>query len=69
VLLDEFGYRTNLTPTEFPRRQTTAQFRPVRASRENASRNFAGKVLQRFAGFPLLGQSGHFGCSQNDNLT
>src|SRR3954469_14700708 len=34
-------YRTNLTPRVLPRRQTTSQFLPVRASRENASRTFA----------------------------
>ncbi len=32
-------------PTDLPRRQTTSQRRPVRASRENASRNFAGSEL------------------------
>ena len=34
-----------MTPTDLPRRQTTSQRRPVLASRENASRNFAGSVL------------------------
>lgn len=34
-----------LTPTVLPRRQTTSQFRPVRASRANASRSFAGNTL------------------------
>src|ERR1700732_5338164 len=38
-------YRTNLMPKDFPRRQTTSQARPVLASRANASRNLAGKVL------------------------
>src|SRR6266550_3959454 len=33
-------------PTDFPRRQTTSQGRPVRASRENANRNFAGNALR-----------------------
>jgi hypothetical protein len=32
-------------PTDFPRRQTTSQFRPVLASRANASRNLAGSML------------------------
>ena len=32
-------YLTNLTPAEVPRRQTTSQLRPVRASREKASRS------------------------------
>ena len=32
-------------PIVLPRRQTTSQFRPVRASRENASRSFAGSTL------------------------
>ena len=32
-------YLTNLTPNDFPRRQTTSQFRPDLASRENASRS------------------------------
>src|SRR3979409_1296656 len=32
-------------PTELPRRQTTSQFRPVLASRANASRNLAGSML------------------------
>src|SRR5229473_4983467 len=40
-----FCYRTNLTPTDFPRRQTTSQGRPVLASRVNANRNFAGNML------------------------
>jgi len=31
--------------TVWPRRQTTSHGRPVRASRENASRSFAGSVL------------------------
>ncbi len=39
------GYRTNLTPSDLPRRQTTSQFRPVRASRENASRSLPGNTL------------------------
>src|SRR5207344_2095976 len=30
-------YRTNLTPNDLPRRQTTSHFRPVLPSRENAS--------------------------------
>ena len=34
-----------LEPTDLPRRQTTSQCRPVRASRENASRNLAGSEL------------------------
>jgi len=38
-------YRTNLIPTDLPRRQTTSQLRPVRASRENASFSLAGSVL------------------------
>jgi len=32
-------------PTDLPRRQTTSQFRPVLASRENASVNLAGSAL------------------------
>src|ERR1700676_68934 len=32
-------------PTDIPRRQTTSQFRPVRASRVSASRNLAGSAL------------------------
>ena len=32
-------------PTDLPRRQTTSQFRPVRASRVNASFSLAGSVL------------------------
>ena len=40
----------SMLPDEFdahrlPRRQTTSQFRPVLASRENASRNWAGNTL------------------------
>jgi len=38
-------YRTNFRPRDFPRRQTTSQFRPVLASRVNASRNLAGNTL------------------------
>ena len=39
-------YRTNLTPSNFPRRQTTSQFRPVRASRANAKRSRPDKALE-----------------------
>jgi hypothetical protein len=40
-----FCYRMNLMPRVLPRRQTTWQVRPVRASRENASRAFAVNAL------------------------
>src|ERR1700675_611198 len=36
--LSDRCYRTNLTPTVWPRRQTTSQLRPVLASRANATR-------------------------------
>src|SRR5258705_3972361 len=38
-------YRPNLTPAVWPRRQTTAQLRPVLASRANASRKLAGNTM------------------------
>jgi hypothetical protein len=36
----------NLTPNDLPRRQTTWQFRPVLASRENASRTLPASMLE-----------------------
>ena len=38
-------YLTNLTPSDFPRRQTTSQLRPVLASREKASRSLPVSTL------------------------
>ena len=38
-------YLTNLTPSDFPRRQTTSQRRPDLASRENASRSLPASAL------------------------
>src|ERR1700676_1481562 len=39
-------YLTNLTPSDFPRRQITSHLRPVLASRENASRNLPANALE-----------------------
>src|SRR6202012_2977502 len=39
-------YRTNLTPNEWPRRQTTLHLRPVLASREKASRTRPESTLE-----------------------
>src|SRR5882724_8334367 len=40
------AYLTNLTPSDFPRRQITSHLRPVLASRENASRNLPASALE-----------------------
>jgi hypothetical protein len=40
------AYLTNLTPSDFPRRQITSHLRPVLASRENASRNLPANALE-----------------------
>jgi hypothetical protein len=40
------AYLTNLTPNDWPRRQTTSHCRPVLASRENASRTRPDSTLE-----------------------